>query len=87
MSRVESSTSVKSLSLYNQGHSVGVGTPVYCSPEQAKSNWYDAKTDMYSLGIIIFELFFKMKTNQEKYINIKKLKEGSFPSNFESRCG
>ena len=35
----------------------------------------------------MFELFFKMITDQEKYINIKKLKEGKFPPNFESRCG
>jgi len=66
---------------------MGVGTPFYISPEQAKSNWYDAKTDMYSLGIITFELFYKMVTNQEKYKNINYLKEQQLPTDFDLRCG
>ena len=36
---------------------VGIGTKYYCSPEQEKSENYDNKTDIYSLGIIIFEMF------------------------------
>ena len=39
-----------------------VGTGFYRAPEQLKSQKYDEKVDIYSLGIIIFELFYPFKT-------------------------
>lgn len=38
------------------GLSLKVGTPLYLSPEQAEGNFYDEKVDIFSIGLILFEL-------------------------------
>jgi serine/threonine protein kinase len=37
-------------------NTAGVGTPVYGSPEQLSGGDYDEKTDVFSLGVMLFEV-------------------------------
>lgn len=63
---------------------VGVGTRTYASPEQlaVPAQAYDEKVDIYSLGIILFELFHPMATGMERADTLDKLKHGVFPNGF-----
>jgi serine/threonine protein kinase len=49
-----------------QENTVGVGTSSYASPEQIKGSDYDSSSDVYSLGIILFELCYPMHTGMER---------------------
>ena len=67
---------------------VGVGTQYYCSPEQKQSNKYDCKTDIYSLGIIIFEMFYKFNSLMERDYTLRKINtEEKYPDDMEEKCG
>ena len=43
-------------------NTAGVGTRSYASPEQMNGSDYDSSTDVYSLGIMLFELCYPMYT-------------------------
>ena len=58
-----------------------VGTPVYMSPEMLGNEMYDKKTDVYSMGVTIYELCFfqpprkavpSMEDGTLVFVNIKK---------------
>lgn len=61
----------------------GIGTSTYASPEQLNSATYNEKADIYSLGIIFFELFCPFRTQMERARILASLKEHKlFPPNF-----
>ncbi len=50
------------------GHSKGsmqAGTALYMSPEQIKGEKCDEKSDMFALGIILFELHYIMEARNQ----------------------
>ena len=47
-------------------HTACVGTELYMSPEQLQGHAYDAKVDMFSLGLILLELFHPFDTQNER---------------------
>lgn len=54
--------------LIDQTLTGGVGTATYAAPEQlVKGQGYSEKCDMYSMGIVLFELFWPMGTGMERY--------------------
>lgn len=59
----------------------GIGTSLYSSPEQLNSNIYNKQSDIYSLGIIYFEMISNFKNQIDKIMAINKLKKMIFPSN------
>jgi len=63
-------------------HTSGVGTFLYASPEQICGQSYNEKTDIYSLGIIFFELLYLFSTKMERAHVIGKLRKNIFPPHF-----
>ncbi|PRP82937.1 eukaryotic translation initiation factor 2-alpha kinase 4 isoform 1 [Planoprotostelium fungivorum] len=62
----------------------GVGTPFYTSPEQESRREYDQKVDVYSLGIIFFEMCYSFSTGMERVLTLNALRNTlTFPRNFE----
>eukprot|EP01125_Pyxidicula_operculata_P016156 TRINITY_DN5530_c1_g1_i1.p1 TRINITY_DN5530_c1_g1~~TRINITY_DN5530_c1_g1_i1.p1 ORF type:complete len:481 (-),score=107.34 TRINITY_DN5530_c1_g1_i1:106-1548(-) len=68
------------------GLTSGVGTVLYASPEQLQKHDYDEKTDIYSLGIVMFELFHPFKTSMERMKTITSLRsiDRTLPQKFRS---
>jgi len=57
-------------------HTKNIGTLLYASPEQLNLNFYDYKSDIYSLGFIFYELIVPFRTSMERKVKFQLLKEG-----------
>ncbi len=61
----------------------GIGTATYAAPEQLNQQDYTQKSDIYSLGIICFELFHPCATQMERVRMLDDLKRlHRFPDEF-----
>ncbi|KAF9930925.1 hypothetical protein BGZ67_005565 [Mortierella alpina] len=81
------SSAVTTGSRSSRTRTTAVGTVTYASPEQlARPNLgYDQKADIYSLGIIFFELYHPFSTLMERHAVLRTLRNGELPPDFVSR--
>jgi serine/threonine protein kinase len=67
-----------------QDITAGVGTTTYVSPEQKIGSDYDASTDVFSLGIILFELCYPMLTGMERMMVFSSIRKQKFPTDWNN---
>ena len=60
-----------------------VGTKFYCPPKVPKESPICPKLDVYSFGIITFEMIFKFGTRTERQHVLSNLRNGDYPKQFE----
>jgi len=55
--------------------STKIGTPLYASPEQENSLSYNSKTDIFSIGVILYEMWGQFTTYHSKFKHLNGLRE------------
>lgn len=65
-------------------HTQRVGTTLYMSPEQIAGLPYNYKVDIFSLGLILFELFATFSTEMERINTLKDVRNSAFPGDFKN---
>ncbi|KAI2811809.1 Eukaryotic translation initiation factor 2-alpha kinase 3 [Blomia tropicalis] len=63
-------------------HTNDVGTQLYMSPEQVNNERYDHKVDIFSMGIILYELLESFQTESERIQTLNKVRRREFPLHF-----
>ncbi|XP_051830375.1 eukaryotic translation initiation factor 2-alpha kinase 3 [Antechinus flavipes] len=63
-------------------HTGQVGTKLYMSPEQIYGNTYSHKVDIFSLGLILFELLYPFSTQMERVKILSDVRNLKFPPLF-----
>ncbi|XP_041106770.1 interferon-induced, double-stranded RNA-activated protein kinase-like isoform X2 [Polyodon spathula] len=73
----------------NNGNSIQrtkrTGTMSYMSPEQETQNTYENEVDIFSLGLIWFELLWQFETESEKRHIWSKIRGREFPQGFRTK--
>lgn len=74
---------IMSPSHFGDGQTEQVGTELYMSPEQLAKKPYNHKVDLYSLGLILFEILVPFATQMERLETLTNLRNHlKFPSHF-----
>jgi serine/threonine protein kinase len=63
----------------------GIGTHLYCSPESREKGIVTTSTDIFALGVILFELYYKFETHMERARLITDLHNGRLPISFHQK--
>ncbi|XP_006875915.1 PREDICTED: eukaryotic translation initiation factor 2-alpha kinase 3 isoform X2 [Chrysochloris asiatica] len=66
-------------------HTGQVGTKLYMSPEQIHGNNYSHKVDIFSLGLIMFELLYPFSTQMERVRTLSDVRNLKFPALFTQK--
>jgi len=61
----------------------GVGTTNYASPEQLAGSQYNLKCDLYSVGVVMFELYQPFFTAMERAKTLLLVNKGELPVEFK----
>ncbi|CAL4232530.1 unnamed protein product, partial [Meganyctiphanes norvegica] len=69
----------------NPKHTHRVGTQLYMSPEQVVGLVYDYKVDIYSLGLIFFEMLVPFSTGMERLKVMTLVRNRTFPTGFKEK--
>jgi translation initiation factor 2-alpha kinase 3 len=62
-----------------------VGTELYMSPEQVAGKPYCEKVDVFSMGVILFELLTPFTTQMERHQTLIRVRSRQFPQSFEEQ--
>lgn len=63
---------------------MNVGTPLYMAPETLKRNFYSYKSDLYAIGVVLFEMLTGQtphESGSEKELLEKIMQEVALPKN------
>ncbi|KAI7870432.1 kinase-like domain-containing protein [Spinellus fusiger] len=81
---------ISSVAIGEESMTTGVGTTFYVSPEvlpdpttrTTSGMRYNQKVDMFSLGVIFFEMCYMFSTGMQRVITLNELRTGKFPDDF-----
>lgn len=68
----------------NSSKSNNIGTYLYVAPEVRSSKYYDEKADIFSLGIVLVEMFSSFATGMERAKVLEDLRRDKFPCEWTS---
>lgn len=60
-------------------NTIGVGTHSYSAPEQISGNHYDEKVDIFSVGVMFFEMLHPFSTKTERAHVLSDMRRGEIP--------